>query len=84
MEKELYKPFKSTAKNKKYSVYVMKNGKKRLLHFGDSRYGQFKDKLGHFKHLDHNDPKRRELYYKRHGQTKDKNTAKYWSHLVLW
>ena len=37
---ELYKPFKSKAKNKKYSVYV-KGGK--LIHFGDKRYGQYKD-----------------------------------------
>jgi len=84
MEKELYKPFKSSAKNKKYSVYVMKNGKKRLLHFGDSRYQQFKDKLGEYKHLDHGDPKRKELYYKRHGKATSKNTAKYWSHKILW
>ena len=52
MDKELYKPFKSSAKNKKYSVYVMKDGKKRLIHFGDSRYSQFKDKLGEYKKLD--------------------------------
>ena len=32
-DKPLYKPFKSKAKNKKYSVYVMKGGKKRLIHF---------------------------------------------------
>lgn len=82
--KILYKPFKSTVKNKKYSVYVIKNGKTKLINFGDSRYGQFKDKLGEYKHLDHGDPKRKELYYKRHGKTKDKNTAKYWAHRVLW
>ena len=40
---ELYKPFKSKAKNKKYSVYV-KGGK--LIHFGDKRYGQYKNKIG--------------------------------------
>lgn len=51
-EKKLYKPFKSSAKNKKYSVYVMKNNKKKLIHFGDSRYGQFKDKLGEYSNLD--------------------------------
>ena len=34
--KPLYKPFKSTAKGKKGSVYVMKDGKKKLIHFGDS------------------------------------------------
>jgi len=82
--KPLYKPFKSTAKNKKYSVYVMKGDKKRLIHFGDSRYGQFRDKLGEYSKLDHNDPKRRKAYYSRHGQTKDKNSAKYWSHKILW
>ena len=85
MEKKvLYKPFVSKAQNKKYSVYVMKGGKKRLIHFGDSRYGQYKDKLGHYKKLDHNDKKRKQLYYKRHGDTKDKNSSKYWSHKILW
>tara|TARA_R110002072_G_scaffold41120_2_gene115943 strand:+ start:2231 stop:2488 length:258 start_codon:yes stop_codon:yes gene_type:complete len=83
-DKELYKPFKSKAKNKKYSVYVMKNKKKRLIHFGDSRYGQFKDKLGEYSKLDHGDKKRKELYYKRHGPSKDKNSARYWSHKILW
>jgi len=82
--KPLYKPFKSNAKNKKYSVYVMKNGKKKLIHFGDSRYGQFKDKLKHYSHLDHGDKKRRDNYYSRHGQTTDKDSAKYWSHKILW
>ncbi len=81
---ELYKPFKSKAKNKKYSVYVMKNGKKSLIHFGDTRYGQFKDKIGEYSKLDHNDPKRKKAYYSRHGKTNDKNTAKYWSHKILW
>lgn len=83
-EKPLYKPFVSKAKNKKYSVYVMKNGKKRLIHFGDKRYQQFKDKLGHYKSLDHGDPVRKKSYYSRHGQTSDKNSAKYWSHKILW
>jgi len=83
-EKPLYKPFVSKAKNKKYSVYVMKNGKKRLIHFGDSRYEQFKDKIGHYSSLDHNDKERRKRYYQRHGQTTDKNSAKYWSHKILW
>lgn len=85
MEKILYKPFRSKAKNKKYSVYVKgKSGKPKLIHFGDSRYGQFKDKLGYFKKLDHNDPKRRKAYYARHGKATSKDTAKYWSHKILW
>ena len=63
---ELYKPFKSKAKNKKYSVYV-KGGK--LIHFGDKRYGQYKDKIGLYSHLDHNDKKKRESYHSRFGPT---------------
>ena len=91
---ELYKPFKSKAKNKKYSVYV-KGGK--LIHFGDKRYGQYKDKIGLYSHLDHNNKKKRESYHSRFGPTstgsvnpynknpynKRQNTAKYWSHKIL-
>ena len=87
MDKELYKPFVSKAKNKKYSVYVKadtKSGKK-LIHFGDSRYEQFKDKLGHYSNLDHGDKKRRKAYYDRHGKAKgSKDSALYWSHTILW
>ena len=82
--KPLYKPFKSKAKNKKYAVYVMKDGKKKLINFGDSRYGQFKDKIGDYKHLDHNDSKRKKNYYARHGKATSKDTARYWSHKILW
>jgi len=86
MDKPLYKPFVSKAKNKKYSVYVKSDNKsgKKLIHFGDSRYGQFKDKLGHYSNLDHNDKKRQKNYFKRHGDTNDKNSAKWWSHKILW
>mgnify|MGYP003631656035 CR=1 FL=1 len=84
--KILYKPFVSKAKNKKYSVYVKSDNKsgKKLIHFGDSRYGQFKDKLGHYSHLDHNDKKRKDNYFKRHGKATSKDTAKWWSHKILW
>jgi len=46
----------------------------------------YKDKIGLYKHLDHNDKKRREKYYKRHKERniKDKSRAKYWSHKILW
>ena len=79
---ELYKPVKSTRKNKKYMV-LTKSG---VIHFGDKRYEQFKDKIGIYKHLDNNDPKRKKAYYDRHGDknTKDKESAKYWSHKILW
>ena len=85
MPKELYKPFVSKAKNKKYSVYVKSDsGGMRLIHFGDKRYQQFKDKLGHYKRLDHNDPQRKKNYYSRHGKHTGKDSAKYWSHKILW
>ena len=47
-------------------------------------YGQFKDKLGEYKSLDHGDPKRKKAYYSRHGKATSKDTAKWWSHKVLW
>ena len=81
---KLYQPFPSRAKNKKYSVYVLKKGKKRLIHFGDSRYKHFKDKLGFYAHLNHFDKTRKRRYYARHGKTTNKNTAKYWSNKILW
>jgi hypothetical protein len=85
MDKTLYKPFKYTGKaNKKYSVYVIKDGKKKLIHFGDARHQQFKDKLGAYSNLDHGDKKRKDNYYSRHGKTNDKNTSLYWSSRTLW
>ena len=81
---DLYKPFKSKAKNKKFSVYVMKNGKKTLINFGDSRYQHF---------TQHKDEKRRDNYLKRAKGIKDKagnltwknkNTSNYWSVHYLW
>ena len=82
----LYKPFKSKAKNKKYSVYVKSDNKKgyKIVHFGDNRYSQFKDKIGVYSKLDHNDPKRKKAYYDRHGKEAKKDSAKYFSHKYLW
>ena len=80
----LYVPFVSSAQHKKYSVYVMRDGKRKLIHFGDSRYGQYRDKLQHYSHLDHNDTRRRELWYARHGRTTDKSSARFWAARVLW
>ena len=92
-EKKLYKPFVSKAKNKKYSVYVMKDNKKKLIHFGDRNSQQFKDKLGNYKSLDHGDPVRRKSYLARAKGIKDKqgnltwrdkNSSNYYSIKYLW
>ena len=85
MDKPLYKPFKSTAKNKKFSVYV-KNGKggKKLIHFGDSKMEDF---------TQHKDQKRRKSYLARAKGIKNKagqltwklkDTPNYWSTHYLW
>ena len=81
--KPLYKPFKSSAKNKKHSVYVMKGGSKRLIHFGDA-------KMQDYTH--HKDDKRQESYLKRSAGIRDKsgrltkddkNSANYWARRLL-
>jgi len=92
---ELYKIFKSKSKNKKYSVYVMKNGKRTLIHFGDKRYQQFRDTtpLRLYKKLDHMDNDRRRRYLQRSRKIrnkkgelthKDKNSSNYYSIKFLW
>jgi len=93
MDKPLYKPFKSTRNNKKYSVYVIKDNKRKLIHFGDTRYQQFKDKIGIYKQLDHGDPVRRKSYLARskgiknkQGELtwKDRTSPNYYSVRYLW
>jgi len=84
MDKELYKPFPSKAKGKKMSVYVMKNGKKKLIHFGDASMLDY---------TQHKDDKRRASYLARSAGIRDKNgkltkddknSSNYWSRRVLW
>lgn len=83
-DKPLYKPFKSTAKGKKMSVYVMKDGKKKLIHFGDSNMQDF---------TQHGDKERRKSYLARSAGIKDKNgnltkddknSKNFWSRKILW
>lgn len=76
---------KSRRKNKKYDVFTLDN--KYIVSFGDKRYQQYKDKIGLYSHLNHGDKKRRDNYYKRHGDYRAKDvgkSAKYFSHKYLW
>ena len=79
---------KSNIKNKKYSVYIQNihNDKIYKLDFGDIRYEHFYDEIGLYKHLNHNDIKRRENYRNRHRKHYDKNkySAAYFSWNYLW
>jgi len=82
-KKILYKPFKSKAKNKLFSVYVKdeKTGKIKLINFGDSRYKQ------------NQSPEQRKRYISRASQIRngsgkltrdDKNSPNFWSLRYLW
>ena len=84
-QQQLYKPFPYKGKaKKKFSVYVMREGKKRLIHFGDSNMEDFRQ---------HKDAKRRKSYLARAKGIKNKagqltwkmkDTANYWSVHYLW
>lgn len=87
---------KSSRKGKKYMVEI--DGK--IIHFGSSQHQQYKDrtKLALYKDKDHNDPKRRQNYFKRHSGvntrreaiekelilSNGKITPKILSHIYLW
>ena len=79
---ELYKPFKSKAKGKKYSVLV-KGGK--LIHFGAKGYGDFRSGTA--------TKVQRDRYLKRAKKIKtkegtlaylDKNRPSHWAVKYLW
>ena len=81
IKKPIHKPYKSTQSGKEGMVYIKsKDGKPRLLHFGDSKMGQHPD-----------DPKRKASYCARSAGIKDKsgkktkdnkNSPNYWSRLM--
>lgn len=68
----------------RYKKYYaeFENGKK--VYFGDKRYEQYFDKLGHYSKLNHLDKERRRLYYSRHGKKAKKYSPKWFSHNYLW
>lgn len=83
-KKPLYKPMKSTRKGKKGMVYVMKDGKKKLIHFGQANMKDF---------TQHKDAGRRKSYLARSAGIRnkegkltkdDKNSANYWSRRINW
>jgi len=77
----LLKP--SIRENKKYDVYY---DTKYIISFGDKRYQHYKDKIGYYNNLNHNDKERRKLYRDRHKNDyiNDPNYAGFWSWHYLW
>lgn len=73
----------SPANTKKYRVILSDDS---MIDFGDIRYRHYRDttpfKL--YSYLDHNDKKRRDLYYKRHPINYPKYSADWLSKNYLW
>lgn len=77
----------SERKGKKYMATVFKDGKKiKTTHFGQLPYEHYKDSTpgGNYKHLDHNDNERRELFRKRFKSPGPKYSPLWFSWHYLW
>ena len=77
----------STRKNKKYMAKYKYDTEAKWIHFGDTRYQQYKDStpLKLYAYLDHNDKKRRASYKKRHQKDRlNEGTAGWLADKFLW
>jgi hypothetical protein len=84
-KKVLYKPFTSKAKGKKMSVYVMKNDKKRLIHFGATGYDDWRSGTATKEQRKSYLARAKGIKDKQGNLTwKDKNTSNYWAVRYLW
>ena len=85
VDKPLYKPFPSKRKNKKFSVYVMKDGKKKLIHFGQKGYDDWRSGTATKEQRKSYLARAKGIRNKEGKLTwKDKNTANYWAVKYLW
>ena len=79
---------KSDKPAKKYKAIFIDptTNRENTVYFGQAGMAQFKDTtpLKLYKHLDHNDPKRRELYYKRHPIDYPKYSDDWFAKRYLW
>jgi len=76
---DFYAP--STREHKKYDAIV--DGKK--YSFGDNRYEQYRDKIGYYHDMNHNDIVRKHMYHKRHWKDElNKYSPGYFSMRYLW
>jgi len=79
--------FEEGSGNKKYNalIYDTSGNLIKKIPFGDRRYQQFHDKIGLYKHLDHNDDMRRLNYQSRHKNDKlNEFSPGYFSWNYLW
>ena len=79
---------KSDKPEKKYKATFIDPETKRekTVYFGQLGFQHFKDRtpLKLYSSFDHNDPKRRELYYKRHPVDYPKYSADWFAKKYLW
>ena len=84
MDKPLNKPMKSSNPKKKMMVYVMKDGKKKLIHFGQANAPDF---------ISGASKEQRKSYLARSGGIRNKkgeltknikSSPNYWSRRILW
>lgn len=69
----------------KVEVYDKESKKNKYVYFGSINYQQYKDKIGMYKYLDHNDNKRRKLFRDRFERFKNKKeTAGWFAYYYLW
>lgn len=75
-----YDIYISDKPNKKYYAIV---GNKKV-YFGAKSYEHYFDIFGHYKHLNHYNKDRRNLYYKRHNKNYPEGSADWFSKKILW
>jgi hypothetical protein len=66
----------SNVKNKKYSTISPKG---KTIHFGDTRYEHYFDKIGHYSDMNHLNEVRRNNYLKRAMNIKNKDGEYTWN-----
>lgn len=72
----------SRRQNKKYDVFSLDG--EYIVSFGDKRYQQYRDGIGHYTNLNHYDKERQIRYFKRHGSIYKFESAGYFSAFYLW
>jgi hypothetical protein len=77
----------SKRKNKKYDAIMLNKYDQSIkkIPFGDTRFQQYHDRLGHYKALDHKDKVRRLNYKRRHAKDiMNKYSSGWFAFYYLW
>jgi len=84
-DRKLRKPFPSKVKGKKFSVYVLKDGKRKLIHFGASGYPDWRSGTAS-KEQRKSYRERASGILKKDGTRAidDRNSPAYFSYFYLW